>query len=310
MKAEKSAVRRLRLQKLLTPYLLLLPSILLIGIFKIYPIFYAFVASFFKAGKGGHVSFVFFKNYLSVFSEDTFANSVWITLKFCVVTTVIQVIVAIILALFLNRSTRTVRICRTLIYIPVSINMVIACTIWNMFFSESTGLANTFLEAMGLPGQPWLTSSKQALWVLLFICCWKGISYWMMFLLAGLQNIDDTIYEAGLLDGTNYFTQLFYLTLPLLKNQMLFVIVSDTLINMFMFAPVYLLTDGGPSMSTDTLMYEAYRSAFSYSNYPRAYVMVTVMMVMAIVIASFQFFFMRDKDAPARRARRKEADAV
>lgn len=286
----------IRLKKKSTPYLLILPSVVLIGLFKIYPIIYSVINSFFKSGKGGAVSFVGIKNYVSLFQESTFANSVYVTIKFCVIVTAIQVVLAIALALFLNRNMRIVRIARTLIYIPVAVNMVIACTIWNMFFSTSTGLANTVLRTLGLPEQPWLSSADQALGVLMFICCWKGISYWMMFLLAGLQNIGESIHEAARLDGAGYFTELFKITLPMLKNSLIFVIVSDSLINVFMFAPVYLLTDGGPAMSTDTLMYEAYRSAFSYGNYPRAYALVSVMLIIAVIIAGIQFYVMRDKD--------------
>ncbi|MPN25970.1 hypothetical protein SDC9_173392 [bioreactor metagenome] len=91
----------------------------------------------------------------------------------------------------------------------------------------------------------------------------------------------------------------------MLKNALVFVIVSDTLINVFMFVPVYLLTGGGPSMSTDTLMYEAYRSAFSYGNYPRAYSLVTVMMAIAVIIAAAQMLLTREEKPEKIRAHRK-----
>lgn len=285
----------------LEPYLLLLPSILLIGIFKIYPIFYSLAESFVKAARGGVLRFVGLDNYLSLFSEPTFAHSLGITVWFCAVTTVLQVVLAIVLALFLNRRSKAVRMARTLIYIPVSVSMVIACTVWNLFFSASTGIINTVLSSLGLREQPFLTSRDQALYVIMFVCCWKGIPYWMMFLLAGLQNINASVYEAAKLDGAGFWTTLFRITLPMLKNSLVFVIISDTLINVFMFVPVYLLTDGGPSMSTDTLMYEAYRSAFSYGNYPRAYALVTVMMIIAIVIAAVQMAITRDNEPRAAR---------
>mgnify|MGYP001028806755 FL=1 len=293
----QSTRRSGRIWQRLQPYALLLPATVLIGVFKIFPILYSLVESFFKTGRGGVQKFVGFRNYVSLFSEPIFANSLGVTLWFCLITTTIQVVLAIALALFLNHKSQMVRISRTLIYIPVSVSMVIACTVWNMFFSASTGIFNTIFKAMGLPAQPWLTSSSQALYVILFICCWKGIPYWMMFLLAGLQNIDNSVYEAGKLDGAGYFSTLFHITLPMLKNSLVFVVVSDTLINVFMFVPVYLLTDGGPSMSTDTLMYEAYRSAFSYGNYPRAYALVTVMMVIAIAVAVIQMLLTREDPA-------------
>lgn len=303
----KHHVSYAKVRKKIVPYLLLLPSVVLIGIFKIYPILYSIANSFFMTKRGGVSSFAGFQNYINLFAEKTFANSVLVTLKFCVITTAIQVVLAITLALFLNRDRKIVRIARTLIYLPVAVNMVIACTVWNMFFSTSTGLANTILRTLGLTGQPWLTSEKQALYVLIFIASWKGISYWMMFLLAGLQNIGESVHEAALLDGAGYFTELFKITLPLLKNSLQFVVVSDTLINVFMFVPVYLMTQGGPSMSTDTLMYEAYRSAFGYGNYPRAYALVSVMLVMAMVIAGMQFYIMKDRDEKPAKRRKKNA---
>lgn len=251
--------------------------------------------SLFKTERGGALIFVGLRNYLNLFFEPTFNNSLYVTLLFCVITTTIQVLLAISLALFLNHKSRVIHISRTLIYVPVSISMVIACTVWNMFFSASTGIFNTILNSLGLAAQPWLTSKDQAIFVIMFICCWKGVPYWMMFLLAGLQNISANVYEASRLDGAGYFTTLFKITLPMLKNSLVFVIISDTLINVFMFVPIYLLTNGGPSMSTDTLMYEAYRSAFSYGNFPRAYSLVTVMLFVAIVIAVFQMFLTREK---------------
>ncbi len=293
----------------LEPYLLLLPAMLLIGIFKIYPILYSLVESFFKIGKGSVTYFAGIRNYVSLFSEPIFLNSLGVTLWFCVFTTAIQVVLAIALALLLNRRSRAVRAARTMIYLPVSISIVIACTVWNMFFSTSTGIFNTVLETLGMPAQPFLTGKNQALYVIVFICCWKGVPYWMMFLLAGLQNISENIYEASRIDGAGYWVTLFRITLPMLKNALVFVIISDTLINVFMFVPVYLLTGGGPSMSTDTLMYEAYRSAFSYGNYPRAYALVTVMLVIAVAIAGVQMFITRDEKEPKSRAlpRRRES---
>ena len=294
-KPGKTGILPLRLRRKLEPYLLLLPAMLLIGVFKIYPILYSLVESFFKIGKGGVTSFAGIRNYVSLFSEPIFANSLWVTLWFCVFTTTVQVVLAIALALFLNKKSRAVRAARTMIYLPVSISIVIACTVWNMFFSTSTGIFNTVLETFGLQQQPFLTGKDQALYVIVFICCWKGVPYWMMFLLAGLQNINESIYEASRLDGAGYWVTLFKITLPMLKNALVFVIISDTLINVFMFVPVYLLTGGGPSMSTDTLMYEAYRSAFSYGNYPRAYALVTVMLFISVVIAAIQLFVTREE---------------
>lgn len=282
------------------PYLLLLPSLLLIGLFKVYPIFYSIWGSFFVRGQGGSSKFAGFRNYSLLFQDPTFLNSIWVTFKFNLITTPIQIILGLALAIMLNRNSRFVRFSRTVIYIPVAINMVVASTIWNMMLNPSSGPINSILVKIGFPPQPFLTSSSQALFVVFLICCWKGVPYWMLFLLAGLQNISSSIYEAGRIDGTNFFSEMFYLTIPMLKNSIIFVTISDTMINLFMFIPIYLLTSGGPEGSTDTLMFEAYRSAFKLSNYGRSYAIVTLLLILTVFIVGLQFYLFGDKGREAR----------
>lgn len=286
------------------PYMLLLPSFALIAVFKVYPILYSVVGSFLTRGARGVVKFAGLKNFQMLFADPTILNAIWITIKFNLITVPLQVVLALTLAIMLNHKARFVQTIRTLLYVPVAINMVIASTIWNMMLNPSSGPANAILGALGISAQPFLTSSQQSLWVIIIICCWKGVSYWMLFLLAGLQNISPSIYEAGRIDGTNFFSELFSLTIPMLKNSLVFVIVSDTMINLFMFIPVYMLTGGGPEGSTDTLMYEAYRAAFKFSNYNRSYAIVTVLMLMTFIVIGLQFYLLRDKDGgPSRRRR-------
>jgi multiple sugar transport system permease protein len=277
------------------PYLLLIPSLLLICFFKVYPILYSIWGSFFVRGQGGSSKFAGFRNYSLLFQDPTFLNSIWVTFKFNLITTPVQIILGLALAIVLNRNSRFVRFSRTVIYIPVAINMVVASTIWNMMLNPSSGPLNAVLTKICFSPQPFLTSSSQALFVIFLICCWKGVPYWMLFLLAGLQNISSSIYEAGRIDGTNFFSELFYLTIPMLKNSIVFVTISDTMINLFMFIPIYLLTGGGPEGSTDTLMFEAYRSAFKLSNYGRSYAIVTLLLLLTVLVVGLQFYLFRDK---------------
>jgi multiple sugar transport system permease protein len=298
------------LHRTVTPYLLLLPSFALIALFKVYPIIYSVWGSFFARGMGGVSRFAGLGNYAMLLEDPTFLNAVWITIKFNLITIPLQVVLAVVLALLLNRNFRAVRFVRTLVYMPVAINMVVASTIWNMLLNPTFGPANAILEAFGIAPQAFLTSRSQALMVIVVICCWKGVAYWMLFFLAGLQNISPSIYEAGRIDGTGFFSQLYYLTLPMLKNALVFVIVSDTMINLFMFVPVYMLTGGGPEGSTDTLMYEAYRSAFKFANYSRSYAIVTVLLLITFVVVGLQFYLLRDRDrvkAAPRRATTRAA---
>ena len=279
-----------------TPYILLLISFILIAVFKGYPIIYSVVGSFFVKGAGGVTRFAGFENFKMLFMDPDFINSFLMTLKFTLILTPIQIVLAVGLALLLNKNHALVRATMTIVYRPVSVNLVVAATIWNLMLNPSSGIINSILNIFGIPSQPLLTSPNQAMWVIMIICCWKGIAYWMMFLLAGLQNINDSIYESGMIDGTNVFTEFFHLTLPLLKNSLVFVTISDTMINLFMFVPIYMLTGGGPQGSTNVLMYEAYRSAFKFSNYGRSYAIITILLLMTCIIIGMQFWLLRDKD--------------
>lgn len=282
------------------PYMLLLPSFLIISIFKVYPIIYSVVGSLYKRVAGGVTAFAGLENYSLLLTDPNFLNSIWVTLKFNLIIIPVQVILAIATAVMLNKNLKFVRFARTVIYIPVAINMVVASTIWNLMLNPNSGLINSILGIFGIRPQPFLTSPSQALYSIMLICCWKGVAYWMMFLLAGLQNISDSIYEAGTIDGTNFFTRLFLITIPMLKNSLVFVTISDTMINLFMFVPIYMLTRGGPEGTTNTLMYEAYRSAFKYSNYNRSYAIITILLLLTFIIVGIQFKLMSDREPSAR----------
>lgn len=307
MRQHEITISKDKIKRELTPYALLLLSFVLIAVFKVYPILYALWGSLFTRVAGGAMRFAGFENFTMLFKDPDFLNSVWMTLKFTVIITPLQVVLAVAVALLLNRNHVLVRATRTIVYIPVAVNMVVATTIWNLMLNPSSGIINSILAVFGIAPQPFLTSPNQAMYVIMVICCWKGVAYWMMFLLAGLQNINESLYEAGRIDGTNALSELFRLTLPMLKNSLVFVLISDTMINLFMFVPVYLLTSGGPQGATNVLMYEAYRSAFKFSNYGRSYAIITVLMIITCIVIGIQFWFLRDKDAPRTRKKLRGA---
>ena len=126
----------------------------------------------------------------------------------------------------------------------------------------------------------------------------------MMFFLAGLKNIDPALYEAAKVDGASWFTVITKITIPLLKRVMLFVAVANTTSNMLLFAPMQLITNGGPKNSTNVLMYEAYKSAFRYATRPRSSAIVSILLVMIVLVAVFQFLFLgEEKEKPEKRRR-------
>lgn len=130
----------------------------------------------------------------------------------------------------------------------------------------------------------------------MLIAAWKTIPYWMMFMLSGMQSISDSIYEAALIDGANGFEKTIHITIPMMKNTFGFVIVSNTITNLLLFAPMYVQTNGGPSNSTNVLMLEAYKSAYSYNNMGRSYAIVTILILVSVLFLWVQNKFFRITD--------------
>jgi len=130
-----------------------------------------------------------------------------------------------------------------------------------------------------------LTSARQALLCIIFLCLWRSAGYWMMFFLAGLQGIPHEIYEAANIDGASGLQQVFRITLPLLMRTISFVLVSNTAFNFLTFAPVYILTRGGPMGATNLLMYESFKSAFVNLDMGRATAISSILLLVILGIS-------------------------
>lgn len=274
----------------LVPYLLLLPAFVLICWFKLYPILSTLKQAFVVNGA------LSLANYQRVFAEKTFWNCLNVTLKFNVVTIPLQIIISFLMALLVSSKVRGTGVFRTIFYIPFAVSITVCVMVWNLMFQFNGGVVNSFLSLFGVPPQGFFNDRKQALWCIVVLASWKGCGYWMMFLMAGIKNIDSSVYEAARIDGARYPRIVWSIMLPLMRRTILFVCVANTSSNMLLFAPMQLVTEGGPRNSTNVLMYEAYRSAFRYADMPRCAVIVSVLLVIILAIALVQFFALGDRD--------------
>ena len=274
----------------LAPYLLLLPAFVLICWFKLYPILSTLKQAFVVNGA------LSLANYQRVFAEKTFWNCLNVTLKFNVVTIPLQIIISFLMALLVSSKVRGTGVFRTIFYIPFAVSITVCVMVWNLMFQFNGGVVNSFLSLFGVPPQGFFNDRKQALWCIVVLASWKGCGYWMMFLMAGIKNIDSSVYEAARIDGARYPRIVWSIMLPLMRRTILFVCVANTSSNMLLFAPMQLVTEGGPRNSTNVLMYEAYRSAFRYADMPRCAVIVSVLLLIILAIALVQFFALGDRD--------------
>ena len=274
----------------------LFPSIFLILAFKVYPICVALIESLYTMKVGGEHVFVGLSNYINLFQDKVFWRSLWVTIKFNVILTPVQVILAIIMALLVNRSIKGIKLIRNVLYLPAAISMPAASVIWGILLNPNNGVFNGILGFLGMPQQQFLIDQKQALSCIIVMCPWKGVAYWMMFLLAGLQGIPESLYEAAKVEGCGTFSTIFYIVLPMLKRSIAFVLVADTVVNLLTFAPMYSLTSGGPNQSTNVLMYEAYKSCFTYADMGRSYTILVILLILVFIVVSLQMKLMKSTD--------------
>ena len=246
-------------------------------------------------GSVADARFVGLDNYVGLLGNESFRNVVLVTLFFTVIINPVQLVLALALATLILKRVRGAAVLRVLLFIPVTVPAVGSTIIWGIALRPA-GPVNGVLQAIGLPAQPFFTSPDQALVSIVIVCCWIGVGFLMSFLLAGLQALPTDIYEAAQLDRAGPVRVFFQITLPLLRRQILFVLVTATVANFVVFAPIQLLTQGGPQDSTTTLMYDAYRQTFGIGNSNVGSAEIVILVAIMLVIVGAQFRLMKSDD--------------
>jgi multiple sugar transport system permease protein len=274
---------------------LLAPALIGLVVFRLYPVALAASDSLFNMVRGQQV-FVGLDNYLSLLADRTFWKSMQVTLWFNLLINPVQIALALGLALLYVQNFKGVTLYRVLFLIPIGVSLPTAVIIWRIMLTQD-GLVNGLIGIAGVPAQPWLTSEGLALYSIIAIATWKGISYWMIFIIGGLQTIAPEIYDAARIDGVKPWQRLIFITIPLLRPTLLFVLVADVTINFLLFAPIFMLTQGGPADSTNVLMYEAYKSGFIFGDMGRAMAIIVVVVAILLVIVGLQFRLLSGREA-------------
>lgn len=281
---------------LLQAYLFLGPAMLLLLIFKIYPILIAVVGSFFSESfLRGETYFSGLDNYTSLFADPAFIKTLRVTLVFNVITTPLQIFISLLLALSVRLPTRINGGFRAVFMMPIAIALSSGCMIWNILLNPNQGVVNSLLMMFGIPAQPFFTSPAQSMMSVILICIWKGCGYWMLYLLSGIQDVSEAILESARMDGAGPVRLVWDIILPLIRRSTMFVFVSNTVSNLLMFVPMYMITMGGPEMSTNLMMYEAYKSGFIYADFGRSYAIVTLLLMIAFIVVIAEMQLLRPK---------------
>lgn len=170
-----------------------------------------------------------------------------------------------------------------------------ASVVWGLALRSPDGLINGLLGSLGFEPVPFLISPDFALASIIVVASWVGVGYWMMFLIAGLEDIPTDVMEAAQIDGAGPWRRFWQITVPLLRRPLFFVLVADTVANFLLFVQVQLLTGGGPAGSTNLLMFDIYQQAFVFGDQQGAAAEVLVLLGLMAAIVAVQGWLMREE---------------
>lgn len=251
---------------------LVLPTLLIVLGFTVYPIAYSFWLSLHEyslIAARDDIPFVGLANYIAVLSDHYFWDSSGRTLYFTVASLVVQVILGLAMALVLNERFVGRNLVRALILIPWAIPTIVNGVLWQWIYNANYGALNGLLLQLGLIDRPqlWLGEPMRALNMILIADTWKMLPFYALLLLAALQTIPNELYEASKIDGANAWWRFLHVTLPFLKPMLLVVLVLRTLQTFRVFDIIYVLTQGGPAGGTRVISFYAYEVAFLNLNF-------------------------------------------
>ncbi|BAS27877.1 carbohydrate ABC transporter permease [Limnochorda pilosa] len=265
-----------------TGYLFVLPDLLGLVVFVIAPAVLGLILSLFDWSGLGPMTFVGLSNYKTMFEDPIFLRSLGITFRYVAVFVGGNFVLAMALALLVQHQGRGIGFYRAVFFAPASISLVVVGFVWKFMF-QPNGLINGLIKTLGFPGQPFLGSMSQALGVVLSLSFYLSAGYFMVILIAGLNDIPEQYYHAAMVDGATKLQQFWHVTLPLLKPTSFFVLVMSILQGFQVFDQIYVLTGGGPFYATTTTVFYAFQSAFRY--YQFGYASAITVVIFAIQVA-------------------------
>lgn len=282
----------------LTGIALTVPAMIAIAVTVLFPLLWTVSLSFqkFDLSVGAPAaSFVGFDNYARVLASPGFLTALLQTIGYVVTTLILELVIAMPIALLLNRQTRGARSLRLVVAIPIMIAPIVASLAFKFLFSNGYGFINAALQAIGVPAPSWFASVWLARGTVLVTNMWLALPFVILVLLAGLSNVPHELNEAARTDGANAWQRFSRITLPLLKPAILIVLVIRLADAFRVFDSVYVLTGGGPANSTDVMSSYLYRLMFSSTDFSGSSAATVMFVIVVGVCAGAIFFLLRER---------------
>ena len=269
----------------ITPYLFLLPAMVILLIFFFIPFFQTIILSFLDYSTSiYHASFAGFDNYIRLFKSPVFYKVLWNTFIYLFVAVPILAILPLFLAILLNQKIRGITLYKILIYLPVIVSIVVAAIAFKWLYADE-GILNYIVTSLGFQSIGWLTDPNWALYSVIIVTIWKGIGYYMMIYLAALMSVPQELYEACDIDGAGFFRKHLTVTIPHIMPTIALVTTISAISAMKVFAEIYVMTKGGPLSSSKTIVYYIYERAFENLDLGFASAMAVVLLVIVLALS-------------------------
>lgn len=274
-------------------YSFILPNIIGVCIFTLFPMIFSFIISFtnWDYTKGiGNWEFIGFKNFIDMWSDEWFTSSLINTIIFAVTVVPITIMIALVLAVIIDKYCFAKLPLRLALFMPYISNVVAVAIVWVMMYSP-WGPFTQLVEFLGIKNPPqWLGDPNWALAAVILMTIWGGVGYSNMIYTSAIQGLPKDVYEAADIDGANEVTKFFKLTVPFLSPTTFFLVITTVVTSFQVFAPIQIMTRGGPGTSTNVLVYYIYTSAFSFYKMGYASAISWILFIILFSITLVQWY--------------------
>lgn len=270
---------------------LLIPMVFFVWI-RIYPVFSSFHIALLEWDIfSKERPFVFMDNFIRMFSDKTLAKALMNTFRYIIICMPIGLALSLAIALMMNAISKGAGFFRTLYFIPYITSTVAVAAVWKWMFMKSGGLINNLLGLFGIPAQPFMNSTSQALPVIAANIIWQGLGFQIIIFLAGLKQIPRTFYEAAAIDGASKWATFRHITIPLLNSTLVYLSVMAGIQTLQVFTQVFAISpggSGGPLNSTLSMVLYIYQKAFKSFDMGYASAMTVLLFVIILIISLVQ----------------------
>jgi multiple sugar transport system permease protein len=280
------------------------PNLLAVTVFMLFPLGFSLYMSFQRWDVFNPPKFVGLANFEQLFTSDPlFLIAIRNTVVFTVGTVVPTVAISLVVAGVLNRKVKGIGVFRTIVFMPLAISSVVMAVVWQFVFNTDDGLLNIMLGWVGVRPVPWLVDPHWAMASLCIVSVWRSVPFATVILLAAMQGVPETVYEAARIDGAGEVRQFAFITLPLIRGAISFVIVISIIHAFQAFDVVYVLngSNGGPETSTYVLGIMLFQHAFSFLEFGYASALAWVMFAILLVLTVVQLRISRRRSVEASR---------